>query len=132
MNELVFLLLLLNYVSANHPAKPPRSTMIMTEDFRTTLVGTYISQASWTAGRQPPTIEPCAVACATKCARTTCNAIMYVRATKECHVGEGVTLPKSAEEPREFVYMIEDTAGAGTERVSAYFNVTFQPKYNKV
>ena len=100
----------------------------MTEDFRTSLMGTYISQASWTAGRRPPTIEPCAVACATKCARTACNAIMYVRATKECHRGEGVKLPESAEERTEFVYMIVNTAAAGTERVSADFIVAFQPK----
>ena len=59
-------------------------------------------------------------------ARTACNAVMYVRATKECHRGEGVTLPKSAEERTEFVYMIKDTARAGNEIVSAYFMVAFR------
>ena len=112
----------LSWTPANPNTQPPKSTLIFTEDFSTKFVGTYITQKSWTAGRQSPTIETCAVACVTKCAtkRATkcallkspvadtseCNAIMYVRATGECHMGRGVSLPTSEEEPTEFVYMI--------------------------
>ena len=95
-------------IPANPNAPPPKSTMILTEDFSTKFVGTFISQASWTAGRRVTSIETCAVACATKCAKMAAgsyNAIMYVRATGECHMGGGITLPTSTDEPTEFVYM---------------------------
>ena len=104
-----------------HPnVMPAKSTMVFTEDFSTKFVGTYISQKSWTKGRKAPTIETCAVACATKCTTkratkctknpvadtSSCNAFMYVRATGECHMGRGISLLTSTEEPTEFVYMV--------------------------
>ena len=93
-------------IPANPNVKPPESTMILSEDFPTKFVGTFISQASWIAGRRAPSIETCAVVCATKCGKmAACNAIMYIRATKECHTGGGITLPTSSDEPTEFVYM---------------------------
>ena len=114
----------LAWTPANPNTQPPKSTMIFTEDFSTKFVGTYISQKSWTAGRKAPTIETCAVACATKCATKSAinpvtdtssrNAIMYVRATGECHMGQGISLPTSDEEPTEFVYMISGAGGGSS------------------
>ena len=45
-------------------------------------------------------------------------AIMYVRATGECHMGGGISLPTSTDQPTEFVYMIPGTGG-GTAAVAA-------------
>ena len=80
------------------------------------LEGTLASERSWTSNRLPPTIEKSSVTCATACVDkfrkdSSCNSIMFVKETKECHMGF-TSLPNDNEtEPTEYVYRIPEGKG---------------------
>ena len=89
---------------------------VFTEDYFVSLEGTLVSESSWTSSRLPPTIEKSSVTCATACVDkfkkdSSCNSIMFVKETKECHMGF-TSLPNDNEnEPTEYVYRIPEGKG---------------------
>ena len=84
-------------------------------DYSVALQGILVSESSWSSNRLPPTTENSKVSCATACVDLfrsryhSCNSIMYVKETKECHMGY-TSLP-NGNEATEFVYRIPNGKG---------------------
>ena len=98
-------------LSSNNPQLESR---VYNQDYSVALRGAQVTKSSWAASRLHPTLEKSFVACATTCvdkyrADLSCNSIMYVQETRECHLGK-TTLP-NAGEATEFVYRIPEGTG---------------------
>ena len=80
------------------------------------IQGVLVSESSWESSRLPPTVEKSIVSCATACidkfrADFSCNAIMFVQETQECHFGNTTLTDENENEATEFVYRIPDGKG---------------------
>ena len=93
---------------------PQIKSRVYIEDYSVALQGVHVSESSWSSNRLPPTREESSVSCATACVTlfrqdVSCNSIMFVRETKECHMGY-TSLP-NRDEATEFVYRIPNGKG---------------------
>ena len=80
------------------------------------IQGVLVSESSWESSRLPPTVEKSIVSCATACidkfrADFSCNAIMFVQETQECHFGNTTLTDENENEATDFVYRIPDGKG---------------------
>lgn len=89
------------------------SNSIITGEHGGTFNLASVSKQSWEESRQTPRIENCSVDCARICSLLhlqdpdSCNAVMFVRETGECHLGT-VVLAQEGEQT-ERVFMIPGT-----------------------
>ena len=102
------------FSAAQGSTDPQIKSRIYIGDYSVALQGVLVSESSWSSNRLPPTPEESSVSCATACVDLfrrdlSCNSIMYVRETKECHMGY-TSLP-SGDEATEFVYRIPNGKG---------------------
>ena len=93
---------------------PQVVSRVYNNDYSVDLQGVLVSKNSWTSSRLVATEEESMVSCATICVDKykedcTCDSMMYVRETKECHLGK-TTLP-IGQEATEFVYRISNERG---------------------
>ena len=107
-----FLIYLLSVAQGSND--PQIKSRIYIGDYSVALQGILISESSWSSNRLPPTTENSRVSCATACVDlfrrdVSCNSIMYVKETKECHMGY-TSLP-NGNEATEFVYRIPNGKG---------------------
>ena len=80
------------------------------------IQGVLVSESSWESSRLPPSVEKSIVSCATACidkfrADFSCNAIMFVQETQECHFGNTTLTDENENEATEYVYRIPDGKG---------------------
>ena len=115
---------LIHLLSVAQGLKDPQiKSRIYIGDYSVALEGVLVSESSWSSNRFPSTAAPTtsvnmpeksSVSCATACVDlfrrdVSCNSIMYVRETEECHMGY-TSLP-NGDEATEFVYRIPDGKG---------------------
>ena len=86
------LLLLLLLTPARSSQQHLLRSQVHLPDWSQVLQLTRVSQQSWQAARLPPTLEESVVSCAASCVERSkvdgsCDSIMYVKATGECHMG---------------------------------------------
>ena len=93
---------------------PQIKSRVYIGDYSVALQGILVSESSWSSNRLSSTLEGSRVSCATACVElfrrdVSCNSIMYVKETKECHMGY-TSLP-NGNEATEFVYRIPNGKG---------------------
>ena len=116
--DLEYIFILLHYFYAAWGLNNPQiKSRVYTEDYFVSLEGTLVSEGSWTSSRLPPTIEKSSVTCATACVDkfrkdSSCNSIMFVKETKECHMGFTSLHNDNETEPTEYVYRIPEGKGS--------------------
>ena len=106
--DLEYVFILLHYFCAAWGLNNAQmKSRVFTEDYFVSLEGTLVSESSWTSSS-----VTCATACVDKFREdSSCNSIMFVKETKECHMGF-TSLPNDNEnEPTEYVYRIPEGKG---------------------
>ena len=130
-------IIILVHLLAVGQASTKIETRVYNKDFSVALRGDLVTESSWKSSRVPPTLEKSLVGCASACVDKyredlSCNSIMFVGETKECHMGN--TTLADADEATEFVYRIPDGTGKGWLQLDQpeHFSGTVYREYGKL